>query len=140
MTNYEILKQKIQQALPRLMELTDGCVFKYLPNKVIGLTFDAKIFNVSGGGQIADTGDYSDVYVDFFSYYDGAETLIIDEVENFEILGCDPMLNDVLEWVKNSSTLDIFNEHIVLNSILKKWDLSKPYLKDQSEELIDYLF
>ena len=57
----------------------------------------------------------------------------------------DPMLNDVLEWYKNSqyeNGVNVMHELLWTQTsehILKLWDLSKPYLKDQSPELISYL-
>jgi len=64
-----------------------------------------------------------------------------------------PMLNDVLEWLHNKyetyrrHTIDTYG-HLNINYRysygdevvqMSSWDLSKPYLKDQSNELIDYL-
>lgn len=77
---------------------------------------------------------------------------------DFEIVGLSPMLNDVLEWhqdyfSKNSHfEVESFTAEDVKYSIgcfynydsddeLEKyfWDLSKPFIKDQSPELIKFL-
>lgn len=64
-----------------------------------------------------------------------------------------PMLNDVLEWLSiKGDTVDYYGfdsagNYLWFNHALNKystnptvkWDLSKPYLKDQSPELITFL-
>ena len=58
----EELTHDIREKLPRLTELTEGCIFS-MENES-GLQFKYKVLQVYGGGQIADTGDYDDVYFD----------------------------------------------------------------------------
>lgn len=55
-----------------------------------------------------------------------------------EILVKEPMLNDVLLWL-NKSRKDTDILSIMRFTATFRWDLSKPYLKDQSLELIDSL-
>ncbi len=65
-----------------------------------------------------------------------------------KIIGKEPTLNDVLEWLnkKLSSTetfqsteLGELTKKEVLMVVLENWNLSKPYLKDQSEQFINFL-
>ncbi|WGU68233.1 hypothetical protein QIU19_13360 [Capnocytophaga canimorsus] len=77
----------------------------------------------------------------------------------FEIIGHEIMLNDVLVWLKIKTGCDISKgRYAVLPNgefvfieyeqqegfdIVKtfiSWNLSSPYLKDQSEELIKFLY
>lgn len=56
----------------------------------------------------------------------------------------DPMLNDVMEWlqVKSQSDFEIADKRYLTNFLafkLSEWDLSKPFLKNQSPELINFL-
>lgn len=141
MTPYEELKKKICEALPRLMEIKEGYMFQYEPNpKQNWVSFEAKVINVCCGAQIADTGDYFDTICDFYSKYDGLETRTSDEISDFEPLGIDPTLSDVLQYLKETTdtelTLSVFGLYIT-DEIT--WNLSKPLLKDQSKELIEYL-
>ena len=53
-------------------------------------------------------------------------------------VGKEPMLNDVLKWMIITTEPCLQFEQDVINFI-SIWDLSKPYLKDQSQELIDLL-
>jgi hypothetical protein len=78
--------------------------------------------------------DYSQLTVYNIEKYIGK----FDDV--FYIIGKEPMLNDVLEYLSKETTAPTSN--ILKNQlyyIYSKWDLSKPYLKDQSKELIDFL-
>jgi hypothetical protein len=61
---------------------------------------------------------------------------------DLELIGKEPMLHDVLKCFsltpkdkKEKGLTFKFNE-----SIVSKWDLSKPYLRDQSEKTINHLF
>lgn len=70
-------------------------------------------------------------------------------------IGHEPKLNDVLEWFEKMRQLpeDTFFQDVFFQTnsgkfleiygdsgLLAKWDLTKPYLKDQSDELIDFLY
>lgn len=59
-----------------------------------------------------------------------------------EIIGHDVLLSDVLNWKdKNGGIWDISNGNITYcQEIVRLWDLSKPTLKDQSDELIDFIY
>ncbi|WP_430827266.1 hypothetical protein [Chryseobacterium indologenes] len=56
----------------------------------------------------------------------------------------EPMLNDVMEWllVKSQSDFEPADKRYLTHFLafkLSEWDLSKPFLKDQSPELIKFL-
>lgn len=140
------------------MELEEGCLVKIKFNDYAD--YIAKVIEITGGNQIADTGDYDDFYVILNSNFLGYEKRYTDD-EDIEIIGKEPMLTDVLEWVKITekylysflvltvdfygSICNIYHDSEHLSSIIGynkniKWDLSKPYLKDQSNEVIDFLY
>ncbi|WP_079242627.1 hypothetical protein [Chryseobacterium indologenes] len=145
MKELEELTREIREKLPRLKELSEGCHFSMETES--GFHFKYKVLQVYGGGQIADTGDYDDVYLDISSDYDGIEEqCYLDVIERkAEIIGKEPMLNDVLLWFKESDMKDGINMMHELvwshtaKEIINHWNLSNPYLKDQSPELINFL-
>lgn len=123
------LTAEIRKAIPRLMELSDGCIVRIqygIPYVIKEKKFDTYYaFNGSGLKEI----NHNDI---------------------LEIIGHEPMLNDVLEWhskngndkyshfevSKGEAYFSIYDGEETESLI---WDLSKPYLKDQSPELIDFL-
>ncbi len=136
MTHEQKLKKvtaDIRAKLPRLMELGKGCLV------------DAEC-----------TERWEIIYCDFTEeeaiYYAMNEFLGVAELSKGDIekiIGKEPMLNDVLEYV--AMIVDefeivvgysAFGKKSYLNSSIcdEEWDLSKPYLKDQSEELISFLY
>lgn len=131
----EIVEKAIREALPRLLESTIGCWFKN--PKEVGYE---KLIGIDGQRYCFDYGD--GIY--FHSYFPS----------KFKVIGHDILLNDVLEWFKNLNHETIIVSQITAHGILigtentdtlravqfPKWDLSKPYLKDQSEELIEFLY
>ena len=54
-----------------------------------------------------------------------------------KVIPMDPMLNDVIDWIKQTS--DPYKIDLRIHLLLLSWDLSNPYLKDQSPELISFL-
>ncbi len=140
MTHEEKLKKvtaDIRVKLPRLMELEKGCLV------------DAE-----------HTGRWEIIYCDFTGekaiYYAINEFLEIVELSQgdiVKIIGKEPQFADVIEWLsdvevkdkKINDSLDIslfygkdFRLKTCKNEV--RWDLSKPHLKDQSEELVNFLF
>ncbi len=119
----QAVTEDIRSKLPRLREISKGDFIK--GNLIIGLSLDVYLV-------------YS--YVKEKVY----EVPISKMSEIFE--GKEPMLNDVLEWLGCKSPFRI--ESLVVGGTLRisvhallvlEWDLSKLYLKDQSEELITFL-
>lgn len=142
MNKLEQLTSEIRKTVPRLMELTDGC--KLSP------------FNVFSAKVISNDKDY--VYV-LSTNNNCIEKFTNEEINrHFEIIGHEIMLNDVLEWLPNGFgitsglytggfiTIDKGNMcYSCIQAVgideykYYRWDLSKPFLKDQSQELINYL-
>lgn len=132
MKELEELTADIREKLPRLKELENGQKIIFLvadiPNSIY--TGDTEII-----GETASLLTNGDVDMGGYEYEPG---------KHFEIIGKEPMLNDVLEWYDERVTqngvegfytrgfYDEFEDWI-------EWDLSKPYLKDQSPELIAFL-
>lgn len=126
----------IRQALPRLMEPTEGCLFK--DNWTNEISEKVGLYITERGKKVAVLRDNStnEIFVDYSNtfrinlfYKDASHTTI----------GHNIILSDVLEWFRTISTgggIEIEKIH----KIIYYWDLSKPYLKDQSEKLINFLY
>lgn len=128
----------IRKNIPRLMELREGCVIEYFRG--------SRAYNC----KVVET------FPSYFNaYFDGEiESIDFELSENtFQIIGHDIMLNDVLEWLDDNKKDYGFNgegyfykekrnEGLAGKELYNfvQWDLSKPYLKDQSEELIKFLY
>jgi hypothetical protein len=89
------------------------------------------------------------IYDDEFELYDESNGFRITEKTK---IADPPMLNDVLAFIKIkrdesinikcSNIVKSFNVKeigIIRNQVLDYWDLSKPYLKDQNEQVISCL-
>lgn len=141
MTTAEMLADvsaQIRKDIPRLMELREGCMLDYFIN------------------ERAYTGKVVETFTSYFNVYFDGEIKSIDfelDENTFKIIGHDIMLNDVLEWIKfNAFNVEFqengdFNLHreLKLSKSIERynfvnWDLSKPLLKDQVEELIKFLY
>lgn len=128
------LTNAIRQSIPRLMELSEGC-----------LIYDNK---------------RNDCYIVVMNHKNVLEcilngvkiTAMNKELnENYTIIGHEPLLNDVMEWlgtIKEVEDYLIYSDGYIkeYSYILKDyyymnvtWDLTKSKLKDQSPELIDFL-
>jgi hypothetical protein len=137
MSNYDLLKQKIQEAIPRLKDFTNGCIIE-TPH---WNTFSQKF----------EDDNFDEYYIFNSQVYTDSNELFC-KVSNIELdfdlskcrFGKEPLLSDVLEWMKVLHTeIHSINKYghfhdRVWNGIYS-WDLSKPYLKEQNQELIDYL-
>lgn len=137
MTNLEKLEADIRGKLTRLMELTEGCLIKRGK-------FTERITFVERSDLVAT--------ITIEVGYSDSNWRSISEINKlFTIIGHDPKLNDVLEWIgiKYSDDIEIdctgqFSKYNYEYESFQyesdwKWDLSKFLLKDQSQELIDYL-
>lgn len=138
MKELEELTREIREKLPRLKELGDSCKVRIHHERnpllyIIG-------FNPLENTYYAQCKEGRLAYVKK-EYTHGS----YNTYELKEIIGKEPMLNDVLDWFKNSQYkkgINLMHELIwsqTSEHILKLWDLSKPYLKDQSPELIEFL-
>lgn len=125
MTNLEKLEKEIRDKLPRLMELSEGCIVDINNLSKVRLTHPIV---TNEDGRICTP---YHVYTDF------------------KVIGHEVLLNDVLEWLGVISEKGFPYAVLTDCSLTKwdspdfvdagKWDLTKPHLKDQSQELIEYL-
>lgn len=128
----------IRKVLPRLMEPTEGCKIK----------FKRKYFSGSVTGRVI--ANYNKDVLIYSKEYDDT---FLRAIEHCEIIGHDILLSDVLEWssktFKNFRKLLIDDDGILYKFLINGmfgdaggmyWDLSKPRLADQSEELINFLY
>jgi hypothetical protein len=123
MNNLDKLKEAIYKALPRLTKIK------------VGQRFHSNFY----GEIIATRIDrYSDNKCAVYGF-DVKQGLPRDNYypRDLTLLGQEPQLNDVLEWINKEPKANILV--IIRFCDTFKWDLSKPLLKDQSQELIDYL-
>lgn len=127
MTNYEQLKKKIYEALPRLMD------------DVVGQNYEYGIISYRAV-------DFYENGLFLMNFNAGIKFFEFSEIANsFNKLGIEPTLSDCLSYVKKSKYVDGVNmmtdiqwaNHLI--KLVENWNLSQPLLKDQSEELIDYL-
>ncbi len=121
----------IRAKLPRLMELSEGCEF---------ISEDVRyqvILNLEKWVLTFDGNNIDKIHCDY-----------IKDTRS-KIIGKEPMLNDVLEWLEKGKSANTFNinsrgalfiEFSATNGYCGIWDLSKPYLHQQSEELINFLY
>lgn len=114
----------IRKAIPRLLEPTEGCK----------LNFKKKYFLESVEGQVIK--NYNKYVLVYSKEYDDT---FLRAIEHCEIFGHDILLSDVLEWLKTISIGGGIDTE-KLHKILYYWDLSKPRLTDQSEELMNFLY
>lgn len=147
MSNYDLLKQKIQDKIPKLLEMSKGQLFT-IKNMPFNYEFLHFIYN--DDEEIVEVATLYDGEIDVFDY---------DYFTNkhITIYGKEPLLSDVLEWLKLISEypdefcITIGGDFLKMNFIQSsfelinshtnpRWDLSKPYLKEQNQELIDYLY
>ena len=124
------LTTEIRKSIPRLMELSEGC-------EII-----SKIEDYFNNIEIE-----SNFIIGKNAEFDG-EDIVIGEycygTINYTIIGHEPLLNDVLEWlkIKGIKITDTTDDLLLCFGGYKYysfWDLSKSKLSDQSEELINFL-
>ncbi len=135
MTHEEKLKavtEDIRRELPELMKLEKGCILKY----------DDDFIEICK--KLPKTSKYNDNFYQGFSYDDNCGHWFYEnQIEDlgYKIIGKEPMLNDVIDWFYLKGiyfSFSMYNSQIKKEHI--KWDFSKPYLKDQSEEFINFLY
>lgn len=148
MTTQEKLQavtQQIRKDIPRLMELSEGCLLEVdVPNEGL-ITYK------SNGTFLW----YGVTYISLVN----TELCIHNKIrlgsDRYKIIGHEPMINDILEWFEKDRQLpeDTFFQDVFFQTnngkyleiygdggLLAKWDLAKLYLKDQNDELIDFLY
>lgn len=133
MSNYDLLKQKIQEAIPRLMKLEKGTVFSSATGGLYEYVSDLGTLKFTAITKI--NSHLTPVTIEKRHFKYGS---------SYKMIGKEPMLNDVLEWLKilsqemyGETDLRLYN-HFVIH-YLGTWDLSSPYLKDQNIVMSDRL-
>lgn len=124
------LTTEIRKAIPRLMELSEGCE---IISKIVDYFNKIEIESNFIIGKNAEF-DGEDIVVGDYFY----------STDNFTIIGHEPLLNDVLEWIDtNKCSVSIRKDGFVFYRMddlyIVDWDLSKSKLSDQSEQLINFL-
>lgn len=130
----EELTRDIREKLPRLMELSEGCVFCYPTSKDINYIVTQEEIEMISFNRVET---FSQPRVEYKSVI--RETRLI--------IGKEPMLNDVMQYLWKLVEEDHENQDEILFGIgcLTNaydnfcWNFKNPYLKDQSPELIAFL-
>lgn len=125
------LENKIREALPRLKELTKGCLItvREYPNEIIELSNNEYPHKVNA---ISLEGKY--IIIDFEDAWGSNNTATYKET-----IGHPIKLNDVLEYFTSDSNI-LYETYIDrINYIVENWDLSSVFLADQSDELKEFL-
>ena len=114
------LTTEIRKSIPRLMELSEGCEIK------------------------TQSGTKYKIYLEEESFYNCFNEKVVTtsmtkplSTHSYTIIGHEPLLNDVLEYFLEYTSLDFNTRQMAY--ILASWDLSKSKLSDQSPELINFL-
>lgn len=114
------LTTEIRKAIPRLMELSEGCEIK------------------------TQSGTKYKIYLEEESFYNCFNEKVVTtsmtkplSTHSYTIIGHEPLLNDVLEYFLEYTSLDFNTRQMAY--ILASWDLSKSKLREQSPELINFL-
>lgn len=135
-TNLEILTKLIREKVPRLMELTDGCIVYTDVKPDAPTTIGVNGYSISTDKVIVDDcapGESRNKY----------QKII-------KVIGHEPMLNDILEFyctyntdLTTVSSVDkLFKEtdnikHLM--SVMMSWETSSPYLKNQDVKIISFI-
>ena len=124
MNNLEKLEKEIRSKLPHLMELKEGCLLKT----------DGDLLKIIG---VKKDGSYRLVQLSNLSFESFYESEILS---HFQVIGQEIKLNHVLEWhlLKKEEDFKVWGQLKHL-AVINFWNIQSEYLKDQSEELIDYL-
>lgn len=134
----ESLSNEIRKALPYLMEFSEGCLIED--------TYNSIVYKIACTDKNANNDIFNVWALDIKNMF-ALRCFIYKSYH--KIIGHEPMLNDVLAWlaiIQNSLLLisvcgTIYNgEHGEIDSTNVYWNIEKPYLKEQSEELINFLY
>lgn len=145
-----VVEKAIREVLPRLLENTDGCIFK---NNWHGDLWEKiGLYTTYSGKEVIVLRSISDneIFVDF------DETFCVNPYEDvcYTLIGHDILLTDVLEWLGTLFNFSINHEGVIYKEFdyyfeggldrdyteVVKVDFSKHRLSDQSEELWDFLY
>jgi len=149
----ETVLNKIKEKCPELMELSFGCELKpkekfEFPQYIFSDSF--VFINESGGGPIADTGDYDEYIAELKELTTGE--LYRDEIdvrEDFTIIGHEPRLEHLLRAIKESECLmgiELYGNESGLNFDTPfgtiPYDLTKSVEQnlEQNEPMLDFIY
>lgn len=151
MTPLNELESKIRQALPRLMELKQYEEI-IIPKDYSQQHFSYTIINIIESNSYLDnkkTWEGIKIHDEMTQIVLAKNNAISYELERFAVKDCiyngqSIYLSDVLEWLKGFNTdIHSINKYGVFHKISWEkctyWDTSKPLLKDQPKEVIEYL-
>ena len=131
------LENKIREAIPRLKELTKGCIVD---------NFHGEKEIIHRSREINNT-----VILDVFSNDNGFDTWMVKDgvfsVDGFKfevsIVGHPIKINDILEYITEKNCyggITISNRFYITNGYRHYfWDLSSVFLADQNDELKKFL-
>ena len=134
------IEDRIRKDLPYLMELREGC---YIKQKT--LRFDT--YKILGKLDTRKNA-FLAICIDVGRYHPLDES----DLSHFKIIGHPISLNDVLIWLKLNNNLSINTIVVAFKSISiiysndslmstnLVWNLEKSLLRDQSDELINFLY
>lgn len=135
----QAVTEQIRKGIPRLMELSYGCLMKFWDNSIYTTV-------LSTHREIA--------FIDRNSDYCHFQVITPDQINVIEVIGHEILLSDVFEWLGTLFNFTIDHKGIIYQEFdyyfeggldrdyneVAKVDFSKPYLKDQSEEFWDFLY
>ncbi|MHA7823669.1 hypothetical protein ACVVIH_12975 [Chryseobacterium arthrosphaerae] len=138
MKELEELTREIREKLPRLMELSEGQNLKSLIADPANDICKDSYYTV---------GYHEDYYCKIENEHIEIGGYIYIVNRDFEIIGKEPMLNDVMQYLwklveeESENSDDVIFAIGQLNNVFDQhcWNFNFPYLKDQSPELIKFL-
>jgi hypothetical protein len=158
-----VVRDAIRKDIPRLMQLKPYCEI-IVPKDFSQQHFSYTIINILESNSYINnkkTWEGNILHNEMTQIVTVKNNAISYELERYAVKDCiwygqEPMLNDVLEWlkIKNDYTdeyaltiggdflkMDFTQSQLGLINHYSnpRWDLSKPYLKDQSNKLIEFL-
>jgi len=123
MNTLTTLENEIYNSIPRLRELSSGCVIQSKSTKI----------------KFTIIGETSTIYYAFNEIYHSVSFSHNEIIANYETIGHPILLNDVLEWMNFIRGKNIIENTEKILRLIANWNLPKPKLSDQSQELIDAL-
>lgn len=135
----EELTADIREKLPRLNELSEGQILKSLIDDLANDICKDSFYTV-GYQEDYSCNIYAGHSIEIGGY-------VYNIGNDFEIIGKDPMLNDVIQYLwklvelENDNSNEIIFAIGTLTNAYDKycWNFNLPHLKDQSPELITFL-
>lgn len=120
------VEQRIRKLVPRLQELSFGCMYRVCKGKRTG--------------EIGIIGIITNEYGEYYASHDFANVSKSELLRSdwYEIIGHPIDIEAVLEAIKVSIDHGAYRHHYFVQ-VCDRWQYGKP-LSEQSDELIDFLF